>query len=75
MFKVRPPGSSFRVWCAGCASGEEPYSVAIVLSELLGLRVKDYEIKIYATDNDESALNTARRAEYLLEALRGEGRG
>ncbi|HET9283324.1 MAG TPA: CheR family methyltransferase [Candidatus Angelobacter sp.] len=74
MFKVRPPGSSFRVWCAGCASGEEPYSVAIVLSELLGLRVKDYEIKIYATDNDESALNTARRAEYLLEALRGEGR-
>ena len=48
--------------------------MAIVLSELLGLRVKDYEIKIYATDNDESALNTAWRAEYLLEALRGEGR-
>ena len=71
MFKARQPGSSFRVWCAGCASGEEPYSVAILLCELLGPKVKDYEIKIYATDNDESALNTARRAEYLPEALRG----
>src|SRR6185437_3723844 len=71
MFKSRPPGSSFRVWCAGCASGEEPYSVAILLCELLGPRVKDYEIKIYATDIDESALNTARRAEYPPDALRG----
>src|SRR5215469_517 len=71
MFKTRPPGSSFRVWCAGCASGEEPYSVAILLCELLGPRVKDYEIKIYATDNDESALNMARRAEYPPESLRG----
>src|ERR1051325_1534022 len=71
MFKNRPPGSSFRVWCAGCATGEEPYSVAILLCEVLGARVKDYEIKIYATDNDESALNTARRAEYPPEADRG----
>src|ERR1051326_5198364 len=71
MFKSRPPGSSFRVWCAGCATGEEPYSIAILLCELLGPRVKEYEIKIYATDNDESALDTARRAEYSPEALRG----
>jgi two-component system CheB/CheR fusion protein len=71
MFKNRPPGSAFRVWCAGCATGEEPYSVAILLSELLGPKIKDYEIKIYATDNDESALNIARRAEYARESLRG----
>lgn len=71
LFKYRPPGSSFRVWCAGCATGEEPYSVAILLCELLGPKVKDYEIKIYATDNDESALNIARRAEYPPESLRG----
>ena len=71
MFKGRPQGSPFRVWSAGCASGEEPYSVAILLSELLGARLKDYEIKIYATDNDENALNTARRAEYSPDALRG----
>jgi two-component system, chemotaxis family, CheB/CheR fusion protein len=71
LFKNRPPGSSFRVWCAGCATGEEAYSVAILLCELLGDRVKDYEIKIYGTDNDENALNTARRAEYTSESLRG----
>ena len=71
MFKNRPAGGSFRVWSAGCATGEEPYSVAILLCELLGPKVKDYEIKIYATDNDESALNTARRAEYPPESLRG----
>lgn len=67
----RPDGTSLRVWCAGCATGEEAYSVAILFSELLGPRVKEYEIKIYATDNDADALNTARRAEYHAEALQG----
>ena len=71
LFKNRPPGSSFRVWCAGCATGEEAYSVAILLFELLGERITDYEIKIYGTDNDENALNAARRAEYTPESLRG----
>jgi two-component system, chemotaxis family, CheB/CheR fusion protein len=71
LFRNRPVGSSFRAWCAGCATGEEPYSLAILLCEHLGPRLKDYEIKIYATDNDESALNSARRAEYPEESLRG----
>ncbi len=64
-------GRSLRAWCAGCATGEEAYSIAILLSELLGPRIKEYEIKVYATDNDEDALNTARRAQYPEEALRG----
>jgi two-component system, chemotaxis family, CheB/CheR fusion protein len=72
LFKNRPPGSSFRVWCAGCATGEEAYSVAILLCELLGDRVKDYEIKIYGTDNDENALNTERST--LLRACEVSGR-
>jgi two-component system CheB/CheR fusion protein len=59
------------VWCAGCATGEEAYSVAILLFELLGSRMREYEIKIYATDNDEHALSVARHAEYPPEALRG----
>lgn len=71
MFRSRPVGTTFRVWCAGCATGEEAYSTAIMLCEYLGPRVKDYEIKIYATDNDEDALKIARRAEYEPDRLRG----
>src|SRR4051812_32066003 len=54
-----------RVWSAGCASGAEPYSVAILLAELFGgpeaLRER---VKIYATDVDEEALSEARQATY-----------
>ena len=71
LFKTRAPGSTFRVWCAGCATGEEAYSAAILINEVLGTRIEEYEIKIYATDNDESALSIARRAEYAIESLRG----
>ena len=70
LLKGIKPGHSFRVWSAGCASGEEPYSVAILLSEHFGPRIQDYDVKIYATDIDEEALNTARRGEYTMDALR-----
>jgi two-component system CheB/CheR fusion protein len=64
------PGHSFRAWSAGCASGEEAYSIAILLSEYFGARIRDYDIKIYATDIDEEELNSARRGEYSQEAIR-----
>ena len=64
------PGGRFRVWCAGCASGEEVYSLAILLSEYLGPWVKLFDIKIYATDPDEQALNVARRGEYPADRLK-----
>jgi len=71
LFKDRQPGSSFRVWSAGCATGEEPYSVAILLCEMLGPQIKDYDLKIYATDHDASALNAARHGEYPADSVRG----
>jgi two-component system, chemotaxis family, CheB/CheR fusion protein len=49
-----------RVWSAGCASGQEPYSVAILLCEALGPDQFAERVKIYATDVDEDALNHAR---------------
>jgi two-component system CheB/CheR fusion protein len=70
LLKRLKPGHSFRAWSAGCASGEEPYSIAILLAEHFGPRMADYDIKIYATDIDEEALNTARRGEYSLDAVR-----
>ncbi len=64
------PGDPLRVWSLGCATGEEPYSIAILLSEYLGTSQADYNIKIYATDIDEEALTIARRGEYPVERLR-----
>ncbi len=64
------PGDSFRAWCAGCASGEEPFSLAIMIADYLGPKLPEYDIKIYATDVDEDALNVARRGEYPVSSLR-----
>jgi two-component system, chemotaxis family, CheB/CheR fusion protein len=53
-----------RVWSAGCASGQEAYSVAMLLAEELGPDALGDRVKIYATDVDEEALAQARRAVY-----------
>ena len=53
-----------RVWSAGCASGEETYSLAMCLAEALGLDQFRHRVKIYATDLDEDALTQGRQAVY-----------
>lgn len=52
-----------RIWSAGCATGEEPYSLAIVLRRLLPI-LEGWNVNILATDIDRSALEAARRATY-----------
>jgi two-component system, chemotaxis family, CheB/CheR fusion protein len=61
---------AIRIWSAGCSSGEEPYSVAILLAESLGQRAREFDVKIYCTDIDEDALTAARASLYRLDALR-----
>jgi two-component system CheB/CheR fusion protein len=53
-----------RVWTAACASGEETYSIAMLLAEELGREHFRERVKIYATDVDEQALAQARAASY-----------
>jgi len=53
-----------RVWVAGCASGEEAYSLAILLLEALQKTGEQNEIKIFATDIDQRAIATARKGVY-----------
>ncbi|GAB6039929.1 hypothetical protein JCM17961_06020 [Endothiovibrio diazotrophicus] len=60
----KQPGEEIRAWVAGCATGEEAYSIAIVLAELLGPNLSQYRIQIFATDVDMSALAVARRGAY-----------
>jgi two-component system CheB/CheR fusion protein len=53
-----------RIWSAGSASGQEAYSAAIILAEVLGVEAFRERVKIYATDVDEEALAESRRAVY-----------
>ncbi|EPH42776.1 hypothetical protein STRAU_4164 [Streptomyces aurantiacus JA 4570] len=69
------PEEEIRVWSAGCSSGEEAYSLAIMFAEALGIEECLSRVKIYGTDVDEEALREARSALYsakALEALPGE---
>lgn len=50
-----------RIWVCGCSTGEEAYSIAIIVSNILKERVANHHIQIFATDIDEKALETARR--------------
>jgi two-component system CheB/CheR fusion protein len=60
----KAPSEPIRAWCAGCATGEEAYTLAIVLAEALGDEAFRDRVKIYATDLDEAALAQARLAAY-----------
>ena len=63
------PNDPIRLWSAGCASGEEPYSLAMAMANLLGLAEAARRVKIYATDIDLDALETARAAVYPDKVL------
>ncbi|MEP7226639.1 MAG: CheR family methyltransferase [Gemmatimonadales bacterium] len=60
-----------RVWSAGCASGEEAYTIAMLLTEALGREQFRDRVKIYGTDVDEEALSEARQATYDSRRVEG----
>jgi two-component system, chemotaxis family, CheB/CheR fusion protein len=62
-------GEPIRVWSAGCASGEEAYTLAMAIAEALGPEAVRERVKIYATDVDEEALNQARQARYTAKQV------
>jgi chemotaxis methyl-accepting protein methylase len=62
--KERSGQSELRVWSAGCAAGQEAYSVAILLNELTGTRHPPRAFRIFATDLSEAALALARQGDY-----------
>ncbi|HVG45355.1 MAG TPA: CheR family methyltransferase, partial [Longimicrobium sp.] len=58
-----------RVWSAGCASGEETYTLVMALAEVLGTEAVRERVKVYATDMDDEALAAARMGAYPAAAL------
>jgi len=71
MLALHRDGEGFRAWSAGCASGEEAYTLAMVLSEMLGEDTVRDRVKIYATDVDEDALSRARAGAYSAREMAG----
>ena len=65
----KPPGEEIRIWVPGCATGEEAYSIAILLFEILGDRRHGTKIQIFATDLDLPAMANARRGLYSESSL------
>ena len=59
-----------RIWSAGCSTGEEPYTIAIIIHELLKQETLTWDIKITANDLSEAVLVSARRGVYTEYALR-----
>lgn len=69
ILEAKQNNETIRVWSAGCASGEEAYTIAILLAEVLGSEAFRNRVKIYATDLDEEALGQGRQANYSTRAL------
>jgi len=59
-----------RIWSAGCASGQEPYSIAILIDDLLNLKPAEIRYHIFATDNVDSELQTAGLGIYDFDAIK-----
>ena len=65
------PEPILRFWSVGCSTGEEPYSLAILLAELLGDSLDDYRIQIFATDVNERSIDRARRGRFSALEISG----
>ncbi len=68
LHRTKPAGAPIRIWSAGCSTGEEPYSLAILAAECIGLPLVR-PVQIYGTDLSSAALHKARRARYRGRAL------
>ncbi len=62
---------SIRIWSAGCSSGEEAYTIAMLMAEALGVDRFRERVKIYASDLDEEALTQARQASFNARDING----
>lgn len=71
--KLKAMGDAIRIWCVGCATGEEPYTIAIMLHEILGPTINHHQIQIFASDIDERGLNYGRKGIYTEQGLENVG--
>ena len=68
--KANAGDHSLRIWSTACSTGEEPYSVAIILHEFIKKEHPDLILNIFATDIDRNALKSAKEGVYSLESVK-----
>ena len=71
MVSNRPSGEPIRAWIAGCATGEEPYSIAIAIHEAFEKAGQTPNLKLFATDVHQSSLDHASRGIYSVDVMKG----
>ncbi|HEX7552947.1 MAG TPA: chemotaxis protein CheB [Geothrix sp.] len=64
LFEGKPAGATVRIWSVGCSTGEEAYSLAILLVERMEALKQTYSVQVFATDIDRRAIDTARAGLY-----------
>ncbi|MGM0594350.1 MAG: EAL domain-containing protein, partial [Pseudomonadota bacterium] len=67
--RAKKLGDEIRIWVPGCATGEEAYSIAILLAEQMNEQGKECRVQIFATDIDAEAMAVARRGVYALGSM------
>ncbi len=70
LLESRESTRRLRIWSAACSTGEEPFTLAILLHRTLGVRLSDWRIEILGTDISERALQTAQAGQYSLYSMR-----
>lgn len=70
LMEARKGAKRLRIWSAACSTGEEPFTLAIIVHRTLGIRLKDWSVEILGTDISERALNIANTGEYSSYAMR-----
>ncbi|MFO7674530.1 MAG: CheR family methyltransferase [Lutibacter sp.] len=70
LLKSKSQNDTLRIWVAACATGEEVYSIAMMLRELQGNKTKNIPFQIFASDLSASAIEIARNGEYTIQQLK-----
>lgn len=71
LIESKPGGSEVRIWSAGCAGGQEAYSIAILMEEAIAQKGRGIRYRIFATDVSKTTLQAAQTGAYRFEAVRG----
>lgn len=61
---------SLNIWSAGCSSGEEPYTISMVVKDFLGSSAASWDTRVLATDISTNVMNIAKKGEYHVESLK-----